>query len=130
MSSTELRFSAFQLLFVGVDGLNFGSTIPGHTWQSAEQLLAAQYTVVRNLVPTKPVAITTLGSTSINGVGMKGSWLSDAMIYLKSMSEFNESACLTATYLEEDTWTDKVLWCTASASSALAEVWTSVVDLL
>ena len=89
--------------WVGVDGLNFGSTIPGHTWQSAEQLLAAQYTVVRNLAPTKPVAITTLGSTSINGVGMKGSWLSDAMIYLKSLTANGLGMAL---FLNQDTSTD------------------------
>eukprot|EP01060_Flectonema_neradi_P008072 TRINITY_DN15765_c0_g1_i1.p1 TRINITY_DN15765_c0_g1~~TRINITY_DN15765_c0_g1_i1.p1 ORF type:complete len:598 (+),score=118.88 TRINITY_DN15765_c0_g1_i1:250-1794(+) len=74
-----------QVDWVSVDGLNFGNTLPGHTWQDAKSVYGPMLATVKSLAASKPVAVTTIGSTSApNGVDAKNAWYQDAFPYLVS----------------------------------------------
>lgn len=68
--------------WLGVDGYNWGNTLPGHQWQTPEEVFGTAISRLQKLAPSKPVIVGTYGCTSIpNGVQAKDSWLSDSFSF-------------------------------------------------
>eukprot|EP01062_Namystynia_karyoxenos_P014622 TRINITY_DN15271_c0_g1_i2.p1 TRINITY_DN15271_c0_g1~~TRINITY_DN15271_c0_g1_i2.p1 ORF type:complete len:699 (+),score=164.64 TRINITY_DN15271_c0_g1_i2:74-2170(+) len=76
---------ADQVDWVGVDGLNFGDTLPAHKWQTPKDTFAQVLSRVAKAAPGKPVAVSTFGTVSSpNGPAAKGAWLHDALALFAS----------------------------------------------
>eukprot|EP01061_Rhynchopus_euleeides_P019583 TRINITY_DN32177_c1_g1_i1.p1 TRINITY_DN32177_c1_g1~~TRINITY_DN32177_c1_g1_i1.p1 ORF type:complete len:203 (+),score=60.86 TRINITY_DN32177_c1_g1_i1:320-928(+) len=106
-SSAQGVFPGVSLVdWAGVDGLNFGTTLPAHAWQSPSDVAKPMLETVAGLVNSSvPLALTTLGSTSTpNGMSAKGQWLSDAVAMIGSLSESTRLGM--ALLFNEDTSTD------------------------
>ncbi|MDL9948715.1 glycosyl hydrolase [Gordonia sp. ABSL11-1] len=61
---------------VALDGYNWG-TVPGHHWQSADNLFTASLAALRRLDTTHPILITEVASAEGNAPDDKANWIRD-----------------------------------------------------
>jgi len=70
--------------WIGVDGYNFGDTVPNHDWEPATTVFKNVFGLLRNISKEKPVAITEFGSvTSPKGIDDKVQWITDSFEIFK-----------------------------------------------
>jgi len=70
--------------WVGLDGYNFGDTVPQHDWETASQVFKDIIPKVKKVGGKKPIAITEFASvTSPKSVAEKSKWIEDAFSIFK-----------------------------------------------
>ena len=69
---------------VGVDGYNWGTSIPGGTWTSPKSLFGESFDQIREFAPDKPILVTEVGSAESGG--SKPKWIADLVDYLAGAS--------------------------------------------
>ena len=93
--ATQYPFEKFypgdgSVNWLSATGENFGTEMPGNSWQSPEQLLGSTIARLNNLPGNTggrlPIAISTASVSSPNGVAAKDAWIGSLFNYLKSVS--------------------------------------------
>jgi mannan endo-1,4-beta-mannosidase len=73
--------------WLGVNGFNWGDTLPGNTWLSPTALLLPTLKRLAALNATMPVAISSIASTSDpRGVTAKNAWIAAAFSFARARS--------------------------------------------
>ena len=63
--------------------MNFGNTIPGHSWQEPSAVFGPVLKTLKTLAGHKSIAVSTLASTSVpNGVTAKNKWYETSLPFL------------------------------------------------
>lgn len=68
--------------YIGIDGYNAGTAIPGGSWAPPLQIFGPTLSRVSSFAPDKPVIITETGSGEAGG--NKAAWIADLLSYLES----------------------------------------------
>jgi len=63
--------------WIGMDGYNWGTSQPNHSWQTFSQVFSQTYTDLQQLAPTKPLMIAETSSAEQGG--SKANWITDAL---------------------------------------------------
>jgi len=81
--------------WIGVDGVNYGNTVPGNEWSDPEKVYLKVLQNVKNIsLSGKPFAVTEFGCvTKPKGVDAKSDWLKTALQLFK---EFNVKMIISA----------------------------------
>lgn len=66
---------------IGVDGYNWGTSIPGGEWTSPKNLFGESFAQIRRFAPDKPILVTEVGSAEQGG--SKPGWIADLVDYLE-----------------------------------------------
>jgi hypothetical protein len=75
----------FYVDWIGVDGYNFGDTIPAHNWEPATKVFKDIFSQIKSVTSKKPIAVTEFGSvTSPKTADDKNQWISDAFEIFKT----------------------------------------------
>jgi beta-mannanase len=85
---------------VGIDGYNWGTSIPGGTWTPPEELFGPSFREIRQLAPDKPILITEVGSAEQGG--SKAKWIGELVDYLAGST--NVSGFVWFDYDKEADW--------------------------
>jgi hypothetical protein len=72
--ATEYPGSSY-VNFLGLDGYNFGTGIPGNSWVGPSTIFGGSLPVLSAIDPSKPILINEVGSSEIGG--SKAAWISD-----------------------------------------------------
>jgi len=72
---------------IGIDGYNYGTSLPGHTWQTFSQIFNPSYTILSSTY-NKPIVISEIASSELGGD--KAAWITDMFTRLNSMPKSNQ----------------------------------------
>ena len=69
---------------VGVDGYNWGTSIPGGEWTTPKKLFGESFDQIHRFAPDKPILVTEVGSAEQGG--SKPKWIDDLVGFLDRSS--------------------------------------------